>query len=49
MGCKHPQAAGCVDSHGVALAWAHFHLSGRHRAVSKTSIFRLSSNSLYLT
>lgn len=34
MGCKQPQAAGCVSSHGLALAWARFHLSGCHRAVS---------------
>lgn len=49
MGCKQPQAAGCVGSHGLALAWSHFYLSGCHRAVSKTSIFRLSSNNLCLT
>lgn len=49
MGCKQPQADVCVGSHGLVLVWAHFHLSGCHRAVSETSIFRLSSKKLCLT
>ena len=49
MGCKQPQAAGCVGSHGLAQGQAHFHRFAHHRALSKTSIFRFSSNNLCLT